>query len=82
MKRTWYVIQVCPGWFLEGIDFSGDVARTIRTPDIDGAAQFRLPVARRVVREHLADNGASKQGASRFPRIIKITQETKTIKDG
>ena len=82
MKRTWYVVQVGPGWFLEGLDFSGDVVRTLCTSDIDGAAQFRLSVARRVVREHLSDNGASKQGASRFPRIIKITQETKTIKEG
>ena len=87
MKRTWYVIQVGHGLFLAGLDFSDDVARTILTPEIDSASQYRLPVARRVVREHLADNGASKQGASRqgasrFPRIIKITQETKTIKEG
>lgn len=82
MKQTWYIVQVSHGLFLEGLDFSGHKARTIRTPDIDGAAQFRLPVARRVVREHLADNGASEQGVSRYPRIIKVTQETKTIKEG
>lgn len=87
MKRTWYVVQVGPGCFLEGLDFSGDVVRTLCTSEIDGAAQYRLSVARRVVREHLADNGggkqgASRQGASRFPRIIKVTQETKTIKEG
>ena len=72
MKQTYYIVQVSETHY---IHYSGELAF------VDGYGErhaARLPhyMARRVYSELRA---AAKDDARRFPRIIKVTVETKTI---
>lgn len=71
MKRTWYAVQARAG------------------VDIATLPALTLAEARRVFREARAARAKKQEEGSagidiarRFPRIIRITLETKTIKEG
>lgn len=70
MKRTWYTVQQRAG------------------ADIATLPALTLADARRAFREARSAQAENQEGGCavnlgcRFPRIIKITLETKTIKEG
>ena len=77
--RTWYIIQTARNLFVQWDEVFGEYAEGWGE---DNAA--RLPSvgkARQVFRE-FGGGQAKREGARRFPRVLKVTQETKTIKKG
>ena len=81
MKRTWYVVQASRSLYVMTVEPSGIYYCVGETH----AAQFSLTEARRTskgIKGLPPPSHGQRQDARRFPRIIKITQETKTIKEG
>ena len=79
MKRTYYIVQVHGG--ADGYYAAGDADGTIPPGIAMGeanATHYSLGAARRV-RRYL--RGFGRCGGSRFPRIIRVAVETKTIKE-
>ena len=81
MRRTWYIVQTARNCFVQPDEVMEDYAEGW---GMENAAQFpTLGRARQVCHDFGGRrDGEGKRGARRFPRIIKITQETKTIKEG
>lgn len=70
MKRdTYYIVQTCPEMYL--IQFDTLMAFG---PGMENAARLTLGKARKFVKHENIDNRPH-----RFPRIIKVTTEYKTI---
>ena len=75
MKRTWYIVQTARGYVC-GNAVSGwrDNEREARR-----AARLTIEKARQI---HRRFKVADESAPHRFPRTIKVTVETKTIKEG
>ena len=75
MKTTYYIVQTSPDTFVRQ---DGEKGR-----DADAAARLSLPQARSVFRKECraaaGDADISNRFGRRFPRVIKVTRETKTI---
>ena len=78
-KQTYYIVQTWRDLFIHKDERLGYVERF----GIEKAAHLSLPEARRLYRKNktvFAARFASMQTAPRrFPRILKVTIETKTI---
>ena len=72
MKRTWYTVQA-----RAGVDIATLPALTLS----DARRAFREARAAKAEKIEVEGEGADAIGR-RFPRIIRITLETKTIKEG
>lgn len=72
MKRTWYTVQQ-----RAGVDIATLPALTLA----DARRAFRKARAEKAEKIEVQGGGADVV-VRRFPRIIRITLETKTIKDG
>ena len=75
MKATYYIVQATARLFA----VSDEHGRAGLSLGFDSATRFALPDARRVLREIRRDYGDN--GPRRFPRIVKVTIETTTIKE-
>ena len=74
-KSTYYVVQIAPLCYVRD---SAMFASTV-TRDAEKATRFTLPEAMSVYKT--ACRNATADTPRRFPRIVKVTVETKTIKD-
>lgn len=72
MKRTWYAVQQRAG---------ADIAALPALTLADARREFRKARAEKAEKIEVQGEGADVVGR-RFPRIIRITLETKTIKEG
>jgi len=72
MKRTWYTVQQRAG---------ADIATLPALTLADARRAFRKARAAKAEKIEAQEEGADVVGR-RFPRIIRITLETKTIKEG
>lgn len=78
MKRTWYIVQTARGYVVGNATIGWrDNERMARK-----AARISLEKARQVHRRFRDETCAEEDRPRRFPRIIKVTVETKTIKEG
>lgn len=70
MKRTWYTVQQRAG---------ADIATLPALSLADARRAFRKARAEKAEKQ---EEGSAVNLGRRFPRIIRITLETKTIKEG
>ncbi|MBQ2632011.1 MAG: hypothetical protein IJG13_20230 [Kiritimatiellae bacterium] len=73
-KTTYYIVQTAPQGYVRYAD-----AVEPATQFFDQALRLNLQEARLIWRT--ACEGATPDTPLRFPRIVKVTVETKTIKD-
>ena len=74
-KTTYYIVQTAPSVFARD---NGELGHGT-TRSAEDATRFTLPEANSIYRTACANT--TEEAARRFPRIIKITTETKTIKE-
>ena len=74
-KQTYYIVQTGP----RGYARRSPVSAPADVPDMDKATRFPLSEAVRVFKEEC--RRVNDETPRRFPRIVKVTVETKTIKD-
>ena len=78
MKATYYIVQTSPSEFL-----GRSCGKLGREPAraAEDALRLTLPEARSVFRAACKTINITDGWGRRFPRIIKVTTETKTIKE-
>ena len=75
-RYTYYIVELAPGCFVR---HGGPAFAPASACDAEQATRFTMAEARSVYRN--ACRGEGRCDARRFPRIIKVSTETKTVKD-
>ena len=78
-KQTYYVVQTAPGLFMMNADEDEQVNH--EGVGIECAEHLSCARARRICRNEQERLAVDDDTPRRFPRIVKVTVETKTIKD-
>lgn len=78
-KTTYYVVQTAPGLFMMNADECGHVNH--EGHGIGCAERMSISRARHICRNERMRLEADGDAARRFPRIVKVSIETKTIQD-